>query len=110
MEARDNDISCVPRIVVVEKLTSVKAELKKLTENHYSVMVCLQCTQSKLEWVSRESKEKNDLTETLLERPKRRNVAEGGRGEGRGKWRNAGGTNLVCKNAFMASQGLYTIG
>lgn len=82
MKARKGDTSCVPRMTVLEKLSSAKRERKKIRGNHYSLMVSFQLTQMKLERVKRGLKVRNVLAESLREATKAKNRGEGGQERG----------------------------
>lgn len=57
--------SYMPRMVVVERIDSVKEELKKMENDHHSLMESLQLTQKNSERARSQLKEKNVLTERL---------------------------------------------
>lgn len=83
MEARESDISCVPRAVAMEKLNLEKRELKNIREDHYKLMISLQLTQKKLGRVRGEAKKKELLTESFSMASK--GMERGGEGPGRGQ-------------------------
>lgn len=71
-------------MVVVEKLESVKVELKTMRKDSYSSMIGFQLTQNERELAMRELK-KNVLIETLEEATEARNRGEESKGRGRKK-------------------------
>lgn len=77
MEARENDLSCVPRMAAAEKLNSVAKKLKKVKKDHYNLIRSLQLTQMELERVRGGWKEKNVLIESFREAAKTRNPGGG---------------------------------
>lgn len=82
MEARETDISCFSRTVVVAKLLSVKGELKNKKEDHCSLVVGLQLTQKEQKRIKGELEEKMVLAESLRGEAKAGSLAEGGKKEG----------------------------
>lgn len=108
-KAGEGDISFLPRMVVAEKLNSGKEKPKKMQEDLYSLTVSSQLTQKKVEWVRGELIEKNSPTDSLRKASRGENVADGSKRGSQEKWKNAGGTSLVCENAFIALHEMCTI-
>lgn len=81
-KAREENGSYVLRMLVLERLTSVIAELKKVQEDHYSSTVSWQPMQKELEQVRRKLGEKDVLIESVREAAKTRARGEGGKKEG----------------------------
>lgn len=82
MEAREGDLVYVSQMGAVEKLSSMKGELKKATEGQYNWRVSSQLTQKELAPVSAELEEKKVLIESLGEATKaRERDGEGQRAE-----------------------------
>lgn len=85
LEARESELRFVSQMTAVEKLYSVRVKLKKMKEDRYSLTTSLQPTQEELERVSKESKEKNSLIESLRKAARARNVTKNGLQGGRKK-------------------------
>lgn len=72
MNVKEDDVSRFSRLVAVEKLNSVKMKLRRMKEDHYSLMVSLQLTQKESTWLRGDLKQKHVLTESLREVAKAR--------------------------------------
>lgn len=72
----------MPRMMIVDRLNVVKEELKKMNENHYSLMVKMQLTQKKVEQVKGESRRKSILIENSRKAAETRKRGGGEQGRG----------------------------
>lgn len=79
--ARESEMNYMPRVPVVEKPNSVETELKRMTEDNYSLMVSLQLTQEKLDWAREELKDNDVLTESVWKAAKASSRDGGGQAE-----------------------------
>lgn len=74
----EGDIICVPRLVLVESLNSLKRELIKMMEDRSSKRISLQVTQKELDLVNGELREHDVLTESLREAARAEKRGEAG--------------------------------
>lgn len=101
MKARDDDISCRPRVVFVNTLNSAK-KLRKIKKNHHSLRNSLQLTQKVLQRMREEipSKKKHLLTESSREVAEARKQGAERQGKELQDAESASGTRLGCKNTL----------
>eukprot|EP00737_Agarophyton_chilense_P001653 gb/GEZJ01001853.1/.p1 GENE.gb/GEZJ01001853.1/~~gb/GEZJ01001853.1/.p1 ORF type:complete len:168 (-),score=23.81 gb/GEZJ01001853.1/:1948-2451(-) len=79
-EVLEEDVSMLPRIVLVEKVNAGKGELSKVQEDYFGVMMSLKLTQKEVDRSTGEISERNVSVDSLRERlnPLKR----GGKGQG----------------------------
>lgn len=102
METREDDLSYVSRMAVVERLKSLEEELKMMKKNHYSLIVSLQLMHRELERVKEELRKRYVFIKRTEEAAEAKECDGGGQGSALGEGKKRQRYEIYAQECFCS--------